>query len=158
MQIVLDAGLVQVVGIMPTLILAQVGLGRTAQDVEANYRATHIEMDTAVDSTFDSSGKRPDSLLRWKVARGLSSPSKEIFVAKDHDPHHLRFSDERGQVNNEHPHDDKPEELEPRSAELGSVELEDNQGIEADVVNGVHQAHIAQPYGVARLTPNRPTF
>lgn len=148
----LDAGLVQVVGIMPTLILAQVGLGRTTQDVEANYRTSHIEMSTVIDSTVDSSGKRPDALLRWKVASGLPSPSKGNFVAKDHDPHHhLRFTDEHGQVNNQrHPHDNK---LEPVS-----VELEDNQRIETDVVNACHQTQIAQPYGVARLTPNRPAF
>jgi len=35
-QAVLDAGLPQIVGITPTLILVQVALRRTAQDVEAH--------------------------------------------------------------------------------------------------------------------------
>ena len=35
-QMILDGGIVQVVGIVPTLILAQVGLGRTAQDTEVD--------------------------------------------------------------------------------------------------------------------------
>ncbi len=37
MQVVLHASLIQIVGIVPTLILAQVGLGRCAQDVEIKF-------------------------------------------------------------------------------------------------------------------------
>lgn len=41
-QVVLDTGLIQIVGIMPTLILAQVGLGRNVRDVEAiEFTAVH---------------------------------------------------------------------------------------------------------------------
>ncbi|KAF9562094.1 hypothetical protein CPC08DRAFT_592671, partial [Agrocybe pediades] len=35
-NVILDAGLIQVVGIMPTLIIVQVGLGRAVHDIEAN--------------------------------------------------------------------------------------------------------------------------
>ncbi len=145
MQIVLDTGLVQVVGIMPTLILAQVGLGRTTQDVEANFRMTHIEMDTIGDATVDTSGKRSDVVLRWQVANGLPSSS-------DHDRHHyLHFTGERGRLNDQ-PYRSKSEKSEPEC-----VELEDNQRFEVDVVNGNHQIERAQPH-LVKLTPNRPTF
>lgn len=45
MQAVLDAGLPQIVGITPTLILVQVALRRTAQDVEAHSKSPNA-MDT----------------------------------------------------------------------------------------------------------------
>jgi hypothetical protein len=49
----LDASLIQIVGIMPTLIIAQIGVGRAVHDIEANFRMTHIE--TAPVSTSTSS-------------------------------------------------------------------------------------------------------
>ncbi|KAF5309898.1 hypothetical protein D9619_010386 [Psilocybe cf. subviscida] len=42
-SMVLDAGLIQVVGIMPTLIIVQVGLGRAVHDIEANEAITRLE-------------------------------------------------------------------------------------------------------------------
>lgn len=35
-HVILDSGLIQIVGIMPTVIIVQVGLGRAVQDLEAN--------------------------------------------------------------------------------------------------------------------------
>ncbi|PPQ89304.1 hypothetical protein CVT25_000371 [Psilocybe cyanescens] len=40
---ILDAGLIQVVGIMPTLIIVQVGLGRAVHDIEANEAIARLE-------------------------------------------------------------------------------------------------------------------
>uniref|UniRef100_A0A8H7XT79 Uncharacterized protein n=1 Tax=Psilocybe cubensis TaxID=181762 RepID=A0A8H7XT79_PSICU len=42
-NIILDAGLIQVVGIMPTLIIVQVGLGRAVYDIEANQAIARLE-------------------------------------------------------------------------------------------------------------------
>lgn len=39
-SVVLDASLIQVVGIMPTLIIAQIGVGRAVHDIEANFKMT----------------------------------------------------------------------------------------------------------------------
>jgi len=128
-SIVLDAGLIQVVGIMPTLILAQVGLGRTTQDdVEANIRTTHI-----TDTKLNTSGNPSNASLRWKVANGLPGPlsSDGHFVTREHDQHHyLHFTNH--QV--------------PRSGlEPEAVELADNQQFEVDIVR--ESSH--------RQTPNR---
>ena len=38
---ILDIGLIQMAGIMPTLILAQVYLGRACQDVEDEFTMPH---------------------------------------------------------------------------------------------------------------------
>lgn len=35
LQIIIDAGLIQIVGIMPTLIIVQISIGRAVDDVEA---------------------------------------------------------------------------------------------------------------------------
>lgn len=42
-QIILDCGLIQVVGVMPTLIIVQVGLGRAVHDIEANDAIARLE-------------------------------------------------------------------------------------------------------------------
>lgn len=50
---VLDASLIQVVGIMPTLIIAQIGVGRAVHDLEANFRTMNVE--SGLGSTIVSS-------------------------------------------------------------------------------------------------------
>ncbi|KAF9475744.1 hypothetical protein BDN70DRAFT_883304 [Pholiota conissans] len=43
MSVILDAGLIQIVGVVPTLIIVKVGLGRAVHDVEANEAITRLE-------------------------------------------------------------------------------------------------------------------
>ncbi|PPR07887.1 hypothetical protein CVT24_005624 [Panaeolus cyanescens] len=61
-SVVLDVGLVQVVGLVPTLIIVQVGLGRSVQDIDstvAMHRTERRSSSTPVlDTIFSSSGSR----------------------------------------------------------------------------------------------------
>ncbi|KAF9044392.1 hypothetical protein BJ165DRAFT_196958 [Panaeolus papilionaceus] len=61
-SVVLDVGLIQVVGLVPTLIIVQVGLGRCVRDIDSTitlHRAEHRSSSTPVlDTIFSSSGSR----------------------------------------------------------------------------------------------------
>ena len=107
---ILDGGIVQVVGIVPTLILAQVGLGRTAQDSEADssllrpytnqidnnniskinsnpstIRSTSNRRFSGANITLDDSESSYDGSLSEKVVCSytcLSPPLKDAFVVQ----------------------------------------------------------------------------
>ena len=122
-QMILDCGIVQVVGIVPTLILAQVGLGRTAQDTEVDSSVRRPGIGTnQIDSnnnnskpstirsisdgsfsgtkiTLDNSGSSYDGSPSEKVVRNgtrLLSPFKGAFVVQgqSHDLYHLEGRDQ----------------------------------------------------------------
>jgi len=44
-QLILDAGLAQIVGIVPTLIIVQIGLGRDAHDVDYDTSGSMVRSD-----------------------------------------------------------------------------------------------------------------
>ncbi|KAF8154715.1 hypothetical protein B0H34DRAFT_799467 [Crassisporium funariophilum] len=70
--IVLDAALIQVVGIVPTLIIVQVGLGRVVQDVETtiNFHRTEVRSsDTPVlDSIFSTTSAAPQTAQHTRTS------------------------------------------------------------------------------------------
>ena len=102
LQLILNAGLIQIVGITPTLILVQVALGRSAH-VEANSRSpTDIEtrkirnnqisfrvstVQSTTSGPFSTDPEIPvDTMLRPSLINDAGCPSpKEMRVAQDHD-------------------------------------------------------------------------
>ncbi|KAF8154577.1 hypothetical protein B0H34DRAFT_529383 [Crassisporium funariophilum] len=73
---ILDAGLIQAVGIMPTLIIVQVGLGRAVHDMEANDAIARLEANKIVNrSNADT--------LHYIRSRECNYASNETFVSCD---------------------------------------------------------------------------
>jgi len=74
-SIVLDASLIQIVGIMPTLIIAQIGVGRAVHDIEANFRSTHIDsapVSTSTSSKIEIRTPTTESTLSMPLAGGIA--------------------------------------------------------------------------------------
>ncbi|KAF9531303.1 hypothetical protein CPB83DRAFT_848813 [Crepidotus variabilis] len=111
--LVLDAGLIQVVGIMPTLIIAQVGLGRAMHaDAEANTRLEQSKIqiqsprsgyNRSLADNADSFTHEPQRTSRVSSRRdemrqhgygrcpcGECSSSSQTFIMRDYH-HHPRF-------------------------------------------------------------------
>ncbi|KAF8816460.1 hypothetical protein BYT27DRAFT_7184006 [Phlegmacium glaucopus] len=74
-HIILDAGLIQIVGIMPTLIIVQVGLGRAVHDLEANNAIAQLESDKSI----DNSKSTPDGIHSVR-SRDCQCASNDTFV------------------------------------------------------------------------------
>ncbi len=129
---ILDIGLIQIVGIMPTLILAQVCLGHAFQDVDAKFTTAHTKtyingkeassQSTSVDSiptkghvnrVLDVAGSRSDRSrsdrhLDWSTAPCLQS--KEQFTVENrHGSHHFQYP------SNNQAYYDRVKELDPES-------------------------------------------
>lgn len=81
---ILDIGLIQMAGIMPTLILAQVYLGRACQDVEDEFTMPH---------TWNYINSKAPTSLDWTAA-SHSQQSKEFTVLKNHQPNDEHSSDQ----------------------------------------------------------------
>jgi len=64
LQIVIDAGLIQIVGIMPTLIIVQLSIGQVVQDVGKPVRNATYPVAIRVDSSFQISRSSDASLKR----------------------------------------------------------------------------------------------
>jgi len=130
---ILDIGLIQIVGIMPTLILAQVCLGRASQDAGAKFTTAHIR--TYINAKESSSRSTPadfistkghidvagsqsdisrsDRHLNWSTAPCLQS--KEQFTAENRHGthHHLQYPNNNN--NDDQAHHDRVKELDPES-------------------------------------------
>jgi len=137
---VLDIGLIQMAGIMPTLILAQVSLGRACQDVEdklefamphtkAKYQASvarsipngFLSTEVHLNTVSDVAGSQSDTLQRDRQLDQSTThclQSKEPFtVEDDHRSHHVQYPSNKGEDNPENlVHCNKVKELDP---ELG---------------------------------------
>lgn len=68
-SVVLDTSLIQVVGIMPTLIIAQISVGRAVHDMETNFRhidssqSQSVPTSTVVSSKMDIKSPTTESML-----------------------------------------------------------------------------------------------
>lgn len=84
LKVVLDASLIQVVGIMPTLIIAQIGVGRAVHDIEAHFRMTNIS--SSQSAPVSSAGA--SSKTRVKTPPTKSTPfSGGIVIRTDTKKH-----------------------------------------------------------------------
>ena len=125
MQIVLDIGLIQIVGIMPTLILAQIGLGRATQDVEAkftmddtrNYINDKPSFQAPMSTSGDPLSPDNDEHSEWNTVHRLQS--KESFTIDSenrHRSHHFQYPNTNHEDSPEdQAHRDKGRELNPAS-------------------------------------------
>lgn len=82
-HIIIDAGLIQVVGIMPTMIIVQVGLGRAVHDLEANTNTNTnlIEANNNNNENVDnkSSSSTPDRIHSVR-SKDCHCSSDDTFV------------------------------------------------------------------------------
>jgi hypothetical protein len=101
-SIVLDASLIQIVGIMPTLIIAQIGVGRAVHDIETNFRTTHTEsapVSTSVSSKMDIRSPTTESTLSMPLAGGIAirvDTSKHMYdvsLSPEQSPHKKEDND-----------------------------------------------------------------
>jgi len=74
-HIIIDAGLIQVVGIMPTMIIVQVGLGRAVHDLEAN---TNTNTNLIINNN-KSSSETPDRMHSVR-SKNCHCSSDDTFV------------------------------------------------------------------------------
>lgn len=110
-QIILDIGLIQIVGIMPTLILAQVCLGRASRDVDAKF-TSHVNKELDVTGN-QSDRSQSDPHLDWSVARCPQSKEK-VTLENRQGSHHFRCPDNNNE-DSDQPHHNRGKELDLES-------------------------------------------
>lgn len=110
LQLILDAGLIQVVGIMPTLIITQVGIGRAMQDADATrMEQSKVQAQSPRSGYNRSLAENPDAFTpepqriysRREEMRqhgygrcpcGECSSSSQTFIMRDSHHHHHHHS------------------------------------------------------------------
>jgi hypothetical protein len=130
------------VGIMPTLIIAQIGVGRAVHDIETNFRMTHVEsapVSTSTSSKMEIRTPTTESTLSMPLAGGiairvdtrkhmydvslspLQSPQKKELNGYPYDSGHISASSKETFASREYYHT-RPRFNPPYIQDLGRVD------------------------------------